>query len=420
MIYHPIRRNFMIENIDYVICKVCGEKLGVINHLHLRKHNLTSSEYSIMHPDAVLSCKNMLDKRSKKLKGKTRTEETKKKMSHSLKQSWINNPSQGRTGHSLSEESKKSLSDKLKGHFVSDETRKKIGQSGLGRKPWNDGLTKDTSEKMMSVSKKTSEWNKKFMTDEKKKQISKTLKLRYMNGMKIPNSANGFRNDLNMSFRSTWEANYARILEHNKQKIVYEKQRFPLYKDNELYRVYTPDFKLSDTKYVELKGHAESSSVWTCSCSRCIRDKEKLELFKIQYPDIDLCFIGKKEYKDFSDRYALLINNWEFYKGQKYLQKRRKQMIRIFMYTFNKPIFYFDDCSSPKPEDLRRVGSFLKNVLDDVADAIEKLTKSGGWYFEIMSGDISLWNDTINNKKDFLDLIEKLQIPSSLFSIDEE
>ena len=52
--------------------------------------------------------------------------------------------------------------------------------------------------------------------------------------MKIPNSSNGYRNDLGMSFRSSWEANYARILKHKGKKIIYEQDRFPIYEDDEI------------------------------------------------------------------------------------------------------------------------------------------------------------------------------------------
>ena len=144
-------------------------------------------------------------------------------------------------------------------------------------------------------------------------RISKTLKQKYADGMKIPNAKIGIREDLGMSFRSTWEANYARILKYTGQDINYEAERFVLYNEenNEIEYVYTPDFKIGDNKFVELKGHADGDNDWSCNCSRCIRDKNKMELMKKQYPHIQMIFIGKKEYVILCRQYNH-IDNWEW------------------------------------------------------------------------------------------------------------
>ena len=303
-----------MEN-DYVICLVCNKKVGVINHLHLKSHKMTTREYMEKFPNADVSSKSMLRKRSEKLKGKKRSDETRKKLSESNKKAWKNNPNIGRTGVPLSDESKKKLSNKMMGHFVSEETRKKIGQCGIGRVPWNKGMTKYDDDRIMGVSKKVKEWNKYFMNDEKRQQISQSLKKRYSEGMKIPNSKNGLRKDIGMSFRSIWEANYARILKFNEKEIIYEKDNFTLYEeDGTIANVYTPDFKVGDNTYVEIKGHADSLDEWMCSCKRCIRDRKKMKMMIDQYPSVNIMIIGRKEYKDICQKYNLLIDNWEFSK----------------------------------------------------------------------------------------------------------
>jgi len=302
-------------NDDYVICRICGKKVGVINHLHLKSHKITTKEYVERFPDAELSSKSMLEKRSKKLKGKKRTEETKRKMSEANKKAWKNNPNIGRTGISLSKDGKKALSKKMMGHEVSQETRKKIGLAGLGREPWNKGLTKYNDERIMGVSKKVRDWNLNYMTDEIKEKISQTLKKKYANGMKIPNAKNGKRDDLNMSFRSSWEANYARILKFNNKKIDYENDRFTLYEDDgSIASVYTPDFKIKEKVHVEIKGHADAFDEWGCSCKRCLRDKGKMEMLADQYPEIEIILIGRKEYKVLCQKYNYFVDNWEFTK----------------------------------------------------------------------------------------------------------
>lgn len=54
----------------------------------------------------------------------------------------------------------------------------------------------------------------------------------------------------------------------------------------------------------------QSSSNWDCKCSRCTRDKSKLELLFNQYgfkPEI----IGKKEYASLKAEYSKILPEWE-------------------------------------------------------------------------------------------------------------
>jgi len=300
---------------DYVICLICGKKVGVINHLHLKSHKITTQEYVVKFPDAELSSKSMLRKRSEKLKGKKRTEETRKKLSESNKRAWKNNPNIGRTGCSLSKKSREALSEKMMGHEVSQEARIKIGLAGLGREPWNKGLTKYDDERIMGVANKVRDWNLNYMTDEIKEKISQTLKQKYADGMKIPNAKIGKRDDLNMSFRSSWEANYARILKFNGKKIDYENDRFTLYEKNgSIANVYTPDFKVDTKTFIEIKGHADGYNEWGCTCKRCLRDKNKMDMMAEQHPEIKVILIGRKEYRELCQKYNCFVDNWEFSK----------------------------------------------------------------------------------------------------------
>lgn len=294
-------------------CEICQKEMNVVNFFHLRKHGITCEEYSKKFPNSPMASPEMCEKRGAKNRGKKRSEETRKKLSKSIKESWIKNPNIGRTGSPLSEESKKIVSEKLMGHDVSEETRKKIGESGIGREPWNKGLTKEKDERIMEVSKKVSEWNKTFLTPEIRNKISQTLKKKYAEGMKIPNAKNGIRKDLGISFRSSWESNYARILLSRSIPISYEEDKFAVYKDNgEIDFVYTPDFRIKENKiYIELKGHANSSKDWNCNCQRCVRDKNKMKKFKENYPDIFTIIIGKKEYAKIYKKYSSIIKNWE-------------------------------------------------------------------------------------------------------------
>lgn len=385
--------NNEIENENYVICKICHKKMGSISPPHLKyKHNMTIKDYKEKFPDAVLQSADATRKRRNKNLGRKVTWAN--KISRSNKISWQKNPNQGRTGKSLSEKARKKLSNKLSGHEVSDETKIKIGAAGMGRDPWNKGLTKETDSRLMDISKKITEYNKN-MPQETRNKIAQTLKKKYRDGMKISNAKTGLRKDLGMSFRSTWEANYARLLLYKNKDIIYEKDRFSLYKDDKMKCVYVTDFKIGEKEYIEIKGHAFSNEKWTCNCKRCIRDKEKMRLLKDQYPDIKMKIIGKKEYKEIYDKYEYIIPNWEKSKGEIiFSPKKYKQKIRICSYTFNKPNFYFDDISCLSPENIQGVGESIEARLEQIYDIINILTKNG-WDWEFSDGDVDFY------RKDF-------------------
>lgn len=294
---------------EFIECFICHKKFKQIQHRHLKQHNITFEEYVKQFPDAPTQSEASFNKRSASFTGREITWAD--KISESNIKSWQNNPSQGRTGVSLSEESKKKLSEKLMGHSISQESRIKIGLAVLGREPWNKGLTKEDDNRLISVSEKIREWNKTHMTQEVKNQISQTLKRKYSDGMKIPQSKGGFRIDLNRYFRSKWEANYARILNYENKSWKYEEHQFTFY-DNKgsIICVYTPDFYHAD-EFIEIKGHAESNFYWLCNCLRCNRDKLRVSLFLENHTDKKFRIIGKEEYKELTLKYDKVIKNWE-------------------------------------------------------------------------------------------------------------
>lgn len=293
---------------EKIKCQICGKEFKQIHFRHVKQHNLTIEEYKEKFPDAPINSEASTHRRAASLKG--RTIHWVDKIASSVKNSWSENKFQGRTGIPLGDESRKKLSEKLMGHSVSEKTRIKIGLAGLGRLPWNKGLTKDSDERLLSVSQKIREWNEHHMTPDMRHQISQTLKTKYAAGMPIPQSKGNKRLDLDMYFRSTWEANYARILNYENTNWSYEGTRFSLLDESgDISAVYTPDF-FTD-KWIEIKGHAKAADDWDCNCSRCDRDKLKMLLFAEQYPDEEIELIGKKEYRLLCSKYASVILNWE-------------------------------------------------------------------------------------------------------------
>jgi predicted nuclease of restriction endonuclease-like RecB superfamily len=110
----------------------------------------------------------------------------------------------------------------------------------------------------------------------------------------------GPRKDLcNIEFRSSWEANFARILNLLGVQWEYEPRRFYLGSTT-----YLPDFSLlSDNpwgvKWIEIKG------LWHKG------DKKRIKLFVNMYPDETIKVIAGKEYRKLAKKYGKLIPKWE-------------------------------------------------------------------------------------------------------------
>lgn len=171
--------------------------------------------------------------------------------------------------------------------------RKDRGLGGYDKekyKHWSQ--VPDNKEYLKSISKGriVSEESKKLMSIARQKLLKEHPELIYSN------ANGGKREDLNNQyFRSNWEANYARIL--NEQNIVwqYESETFQLSNGTS----YTPDFKINDNKFVELKGWYDNDS------------KQKIELFLKEYPQYELDLIGETEYYSLRNLFKHKIPKWE-------------------------------------------------------------------------------------------------------------
>lgn len=145
-------------------------------------------------------------------------------------------------------------------------------------------------------------------------------------GIKIRSSGNayrytrtGFRKDIGMSVRSSWEANVVRVLNLYKIDFKFEPTVFP-FPIKRGTRAYTPDFFLTRNQdWIEVKGYLDDKS------------KIKLKRFKRYYPDefANLtCIMGKYSnqakdfmssievpnvifYEDIRDNYAEYLIHWE-------------------------------------------------------------------------------------------------------------
>lgn len=107
----------------------------------------------------------------------------------------------------------------------------------------------------------------------------------------------GIRQDLGIYFRSTFEANFARILKFNKLNFEFEQYHFKCSDGS----IYIPDFYIpSKNEFIEIKGRLSDTK--GISKFKEISSKEKTYKWK---------FIGPNEYKTLSEKYSLKIKNWE-------------------------------------------------------------------------------------------------------------
>lgn len=123
----------------------------------------------------------------------------------------------------------------------------------------------------------------------------------------------GHRKDIDHYFRSSWEANIARLLNFKSIKWEYEYKRFNFENEIEGVLSYQPDFYLPEYNiWIEVKGWMDDKS------------KKRLELFKIYYPDEykNFILIDQKYYYSLEKEYSNIIENWET--KNNYLNKTRK------------------------------------------------------------------------------------------------
>jgi DNA polymerase III alpha subunit len=114
-----------------------------------------------------------------------------------------------------------------------------------------------------------------------------------------PYSAYGFRADLGHLVRSSWEADFARVLNYLQIAYQYEPQRFTLQREDGSTLTYTPDFYVpQEQRWYEIKGWMDTVSA------------EKIALFRQQYPQETLVVIDRTRFAELQMKYRNLVQ-WE-------------------------------------------------------------------------------------------------------------
>ena len=119
--------------------------------------------------------------------------------------------------------------------------------------------------------------------------------------VKRKRSNSGYRDDLGIYVRSSWEANYARFLNWQKIKWSYESKTFWFEGIKRGTRSYTPDFYLEDKKmYIEVKGWMDQKS------------QTKLKRMAKYFPEVKIQVVGRDFFNDCErKKICRLIPHWE-------------------------------------------------------------------------------------------------------------
>lgn len=295
----------------FVKCMICGKEYSQLNSHITRTHKITVKEYKNRFPDAILVCKEILDKISNKNKGKQRSQEHKDNLKKSIRNSFIN----GRTPHNkgiigvrkASEETKRKMREaRARSTYVhSEETLKKISNGNKKPKPLTpEGRikrkesyekrmntfygpypkfthSKDTKRKLSDIAKnrdpKLVEEKVRLMNEARKGQIiseeerenHRKARLKYMSENDVPN----FTNTLGEKQIAVW------LYENNIEFI----QQY-LIEDGgwHLYDFYIPKYNL----LIEFDGRHHWDKIWFGISGKTQEEKDEL-LEKQKQKDIE-------------------------------------------------------------------------------------------------------------------------------------
>ena len=126
----------------------------------------------------------------------------------------------------------------------------------------------------------------------------------------------GYRRDINLSVRSAWEANVARVFIHQGKQFTYEPETFTLPVPSNMHAFfgdvknigYIPDFHITGTnEYYEVKGEWYNY--------RGQEAMAKVVLFQMVHPDKVLNVIGVPEYRKLTGEYKQIIEDSPTFAG---------------------------------------------------------------------------------------------------------
>ena len=196
------------------------------------------------------------------------------------------------------------------------QAREKIRKARLGKRPWNyevDAANPYYAEWVSSIRRGHEKYRGKSREEmlgvERAAQMRERASARFkgagnpMYGRthegRTAYSAAGFRKDLGHYVRSSWEADFARVLKYLGINYQYEPRRFTLSRADGATLTYAPDFFVPESRcFYEVKGWMDDKSA------------EKIRLFREQYRGETLLVIDKTQFAELQMRYRDLVE-WE-------------------------------------------------------------------------------------------------------------
>ena len=218
-------------------------------------------------------------------------------------------PDQALVMKRLHEEGKLAMTEEMKKN-IGDRTRKYIQEHGHPRGALGMAHTQESKEAISLKSKEA--WAKK--TPE---QLDKHSRMASENGRKVsPINREGASwkagwrevGGYKKYYRSRWEANYARYLEHLRvngliKSWLHEPRTFWFDGIKRGCMSYLPDFEVIENSgrfvYHEVKGWMDD------------RSKTKIRRMAKYHPDVELIVIGSKEYRELDRKCKPLLEGWE-------------------------------------------------------------------------------------------------------------
>ena len=165
----------------------------------------------------------------------------------------------------------------MKKRYTKEQRSEWAAQGRRGKAPWNKGLSKETDERVA-------------------KQAAMLIGHPPNPGSGV--GKNGYRNDIKLYVRSTWEANFVRILNKLQLDYKYEPMKFNLLENGKVIDTYLPDFYISNLDlWIEISGYVTKQKTL------------RIKMFESQhYP---IFHITKDFYYELRDMYKNTICNWE-------------------------------------------------------------------------------------------------------------
>jgi len=130
---------------DYVICQICNKKFKAITPAHLRTHNTTMKEYRQEFPNAEIFSEVIRNKKSKIMQGNSYSKgNVPWNKGLTIEDPRIREGTE-KTTKTLRKLAKENKLNPMPGVIAARKVN-------LGRKPWNTGLTKETDNRLKTLS----------------------------------------------------------------------------------------------------------------------------------------------------------------------------------------------------------------------------------------------------------------------------